>query len=347
MSEVENVENKDIKVEEVIVEVEEDKEEVKVQEPTYTNSYPLSGIGTNEEITQRPFAVMINNHPKARPQTGLNEADIVYEVLAEGYITRFLAIYQSEFPKVLGPIRSARDYYINLSKGYDSIYVAYGGSPEALKMLDDGVTDFINGIKLINGKQSFEDDHFYFRSKIRKAPHNVYITSGNLVKGAKAHQYKINQEVKPIPFLTKEQIEVIQGEAATEFRITYSDTYHSSVRYLYNEAKEKYLRFNGEKQTVDFETEQPLMLDNILIIETPHKVIDNAGRRNINLQKGGKGYLMQKGVYQEIEWKNIDGRILPFKEGQAVPFVPGKTWINIVPTYPGLDEAVSFIIKVD
>lgn len=78
---------------------------------------------------------MINNHPKARPQTGLTEADIVYEVLAEGEVTRFLAIFQSSNPKLIGPVRSSRDYYIELAKGYNSLYIAHGYSPEAKNYL--------------------------------------------------------------------------------------------------------------------------------------------------------------------------------------------------------------------
>ena len=74
------------------------KEEV-VKEPEFSNSYPLTGIGTNENTDQRAIAVMVNNHTKARPQSGLSKADIVYEILAEAEITRFLAVYQSEMPE--------------------------------------------------------------------------------------------------------------------------------------------------------------------------------------------------------------------------------------------------------
>ena len=89
---------------------------------------------------------MVNNHPLARPQSGLNKADIVYEIFAEGNVTRFLAIFQSEQPEKIGPVRSARDYYIELAKGYDSLYIAHGNSPEAKKMLDNGYIDNLNGL---------------------------------------------------------------------------------------------------------------------------------------------------------------------------------------------------------
>ena len=78
---------------------------------------------------------MVNNHPKARPQSGLHKADIVYEILAEGDVTRFLPYFQSEKPENIGPVRSARDYYIDLAKGLNALYIAHGYSPEAKKCL--------------------------------------------------------------------------------------------------------------------------------------------------------------------------------------------------------------------
>ena len=93
-------------------------------------------MGSSTEIEGRAVAVMINNHPAARPQSGLHKADIVYELLAEGDVTRFLAIFQSEQPDNIGPVRSARSYYIELAKGYDSLYIAHGNSPDAKKMLE-------------------------------------------------------------------------------------------------------------------------------------------------------------------------------------------------------------------
>ena len=107
--------------EETIIEKPEETDEAEVTEGKL--KYPLTGVSTDEEINARAVSVMVNNHPKARPQSGISKADVVYEILAESNITRFLAIYQSEFPENIGPIRSARDYYIELAKGYESLYI--------------------------------------------------------------------------------------------------------------------------------------------------------------------------------------------------------------------------------
>lgn len=91
---------------------------------------PLTGLKTEQKVTERrPVAVVVNNHPKARPQSGLSKADIVIEALAEGQITRFLAIFQSQMPETVGPVRSAREYFVTLSNGFDSIFVHHAGVP--------------------------------------------------------------------------------------------------------------------------------------------------------------------------------------------------------------------------
>src|SRR5699024_4509176 len=95
----------------------------------------------------------VNNHPKARPQSGLSQADVVFEILAEGSITRFLAIYQSEEPEVVGPVRSAREYYFDLANGYDAIYVYHGAANVADDMLQK------RGVENIDGTSYDNDGH--------------------------------------------------------------------------------------------------------------------------------------------------------------------------------------------
>ena len=144
------------------------------------------------EAEGRAVAVMINNHPLARPQSGLNKADIVYEMLAEGDVTRFLAVFQSEQPENVGPVRSARAYYIELAKGFNSLYIAHGYSPEAKEMLDNGYIDNLNGMVY--------DGTLFQRASFRKAPHNSYITYDNILKGAKQKGYEMEKAQLPLTF---------------------------------------------------------------------------------------------------------------------------------------------------
>lgn len=302
-----------------------------VKEETY--NFPLTGNKTDESdaIETRPVAVVVNNHPKARPQSGLNEADLIYELLAEGDVTRFLAIYQSGKPEAIGPVRSARDYFIELAEGYDALFVAHGWSPKAKEMLQSGSIDNINGISY--------DGTLFNRASNRKAPHNSYISYENIEKGAEMNDYAMEQKTEPLSFLSESEIKEIKGEQAEKVTVHYGNRY--SATYEYSQSDESYTRYNDHEQTVDYETNEPIALDNIFIVEANHRVVDDDGRREIDLSSGGHAILLQKGLVQHIKWENKDGRIVPkLADGQA-GFVHGRTWIHIIPQDPGIVEAVT------
>lgn len=306
-----------------ITEDKQEQEEVAVEEKEVRKVSPLTGLETSGETNQRPIAVMINNHPKARPQSGLYKADIVYEVLAEGNITRFLAIYQSEMPEVIGPIRSAREYYVDLSKGYDALYISHGWSPSAKKQLEAGEVDYLNGL--------FYDGTLFWRSRERKAPHNSYISYENIVKGAKEKKYELEANVEPLEFLSKEEVANLQGEATSKVSVKYGKSPNWQATYEYEEDEGRYTRISNNELTHDLESTKPVFIDNLFIVEMKHHIIDNEGRREIDLTSGGKGYLLQKGKINEVEWENQGGKIIPVKNGERVKLVPGHTWINIIP----------------
>lgn len=295
--------------------------------------FPLTGVGSEDKVEGRAVAVVVNNHPKARPQSGLHQADIIYELLAEGNVTRFLAIFQSEHPDNIGPIRSAREYYVELAKGYNSLFVAHGYSPEAEKMLKRGYVDNINGMQY--------DGSLFKRANFRVAPHNSYISFENILKGAEQNNFDMKNAPSSLTFLTEDELEALEGPAANTVHISYYDqTFNSSFEY--DHTLEKYKRFTNGVQMVDYDSEEQVLVDNVFVVETTHQVVDDAGRRDIDLISGGNAYLFQKGQMTAVEWKNKDGKILPYLNGEEVGLVPGKTWINVIPTSPGLEGAVSY-----
>lgn len=303
--------------------------EKKPEPPQIT--YPLTGLPAKDGvINRRVVSVMVNNYKLARPQSGLHKADIVYEVLAEGRITRFLAIFQSQTPEVIGPVRSARPYYIELNSGYGGIYIAHGWSPQAKEILQSGVTDYLQGL--------YYDGTLFKRATFRKAPHNSYIPYENVVKGAKEKDFSLTQDVKPLPFLTKDEEQDIAGEPIQKVTITYGKD--NVVGYVYHPEDGLFHReINGE-QAEDRETKTLLTAANVFIVSADHRFIDSYGRRAIDLHKGGPAYLLQKGKLQKVEWKNVDDRILPYKDGEPLKLVPGQTWINIIESKPGLEDVV-------
>ncbi|WP_345242620.1 DUF3048 domain-containing protein [Pontibacillus salipaludis] len=318
-------------------EMEQPKEETPVveQEPEFKNMYPLTGEKTNDDVSHRIMAVMVNNHSYARPQSGLNDADLVYEVLAEGSITRFVAFYHSHQPEVVGPVRSAREYYYTIAKGYNAIYLYHGAAEYIENQLKAGAIDHLNGMYYDNDRNLFKRESF------RSAPHNSYILLDAVYDIAKQKGYEVTKNHEPLPFLTEDEIQSLDGQEASSVKITYSNTPQETVTFKYNPEEETYARFNDGEATVDYHTKEATTVDNIFIVETGHRVIDSKLRRDIDLNSGGNGYLIQKGQVQQVTWKNEDGRIYPFKDGKKLGFVPGKTWVNVVPEQPGISQSVS------
>lgn len=292
--------------------------------------YPLTGLPADHLVDHRPFGVMINNAPQARPQSGVFRADIVYEVLAEGAVTRFLALFQSNKPDIIGPVRSARPYYVKLNNAYDAIYVHHGWSPQAKAFIQSTETNNINGLSY--------DGSLFQRVDFRQAPHNSYISYENMVRGAEDQGYELRDDLAPMTFLNDEEVQDLSEGKADNTSIDYLGRYQ--VRFTYQPGAETYVRSSDGKESADRETNTPITVSNVLIIEAPHRYIDSYPRREIDLQNGGKALLLQKGGARQIEWKNENGRIVPVKNGETVGFIPGQTWVNIVPADPGLDESV-------
>ncbi|WP_373895316.1 DUF3048 domain-containing protein [Virgibacillus natechei] len=299
------------------------------------NVFPLTGMETDAKVDNRIVGVMVNNHDAARPQSGLSQADIVFEMLAEGNITRFLAFYQSEMPEVVGPVRSAREYYFELATGYNALYVYHGAANFVNDMIED------RGIEHLDGAVYDNNGTLFKRESFREAPHNSYLQFAGVYDYAGEKGYDTTATSEPLPFLAEDEVQELPGDTANHVEIVYSNNPMQIVEFSYDENSKTYIRYNDREKSVDLNASDPIEADNVFIIEAEHEVIDDAGRRAIDLESGGNGYLFQKGNVQEVQWKNQDGRIVPVKDDVPVGFVPGKTWVNIVPTSPGIGQAVS------
>nr|WP_239534188.1 DUF3048 domain-containing protein [Thalassobacillus pellis] len=310
----------------------EEKEKEPAETAEKKQVYPLTGKVTDKSIDHRALAVMVNNHTKARPQTGLSDADIVYEVLAEGMITRFLAVFHSEIPDTIGPVRSARPYYVELAKGFDAIYIYHG----AAKFIDEQIQK--DGIDFLNGAYYDNDGKLFERASFREAPHNSYLLTSGIKDALERKGYDMEKKMEPLPFSEKGNA-ADGGKLVSKLKIVYSNNPLETVSYSYNKKSEKYVRSSDGELSVEYGKEKALAVDNVFIVETKHRVVDSAGRRKVDLTSGGKGYLLQKGKLHEVTWKNEDGRIVP----ENMEFVPGQTWINIVPEDPGISRSVSFM----
>ncbi|TYP54970.1 Protein of unknown function (DUF3048) [Thermosediminibacter litoriperuensis] len=285
---------------------------------------PLTGLGMDKDRGgRRPLAVMIENETSARPQSGLNKADVVYEALAEGGITRFLAVYLGEDAGEIGPVRSARPYFIDFAMEYDPVYVHYGASQSAYSDLQKN-----RNIHAIDG---IYDRVTFWRDKTRKAPHNAYTSTENILETAQKRGYLKPIDLKRWEF--NEGGDSLPGESLKEFELVYFKNY--TVKYVYDEDKEAYVRYINEKPHTDRKTGDPIVVKNIILQFMDTRVIDSEGRLAIKTTGSGTGYYISNGSYTRIKWQK-PGRFekteYTVEGGGQLKLNPGNTWIQILPS---------------
>lgn len=290
-----------------------------------TPVYPLTGLPAEAEMKQRPIMVMVENAPQARPQTGLDQADLVYEILAEGEITRFAAVFQSESPQAIGPVRSIRPYYVELGDGLDALIVHAGWSQDAMNMLA--------GRKLAHFDEVYGDGRYYWRDSKRKMPHNLYTSVELIREGAADKSFRTLWNGPIVTFAKPESVEaaaVSNGlQPAVRAVIPYLHGY--TVSYDYNAASGIYLRsMNGERH-LDAASGRPLGGANVIVCFAEHKVVDNDGRRAVDVFGPGRGVLLQQGMKREVTWERKNGLLRVYADGRELGWLPGQTWVQIVP----------------
>ncbi|PTM57485.1 DUF3048 domain-containing protein [Desmospora activa] len=267
-----------------------------------------------------PVMVMVNNQKQARPQSGLHEADWVVEVLAEGEITRFAAFYFGDYDGEVGPVRSLRPYYLDVAQGSGAVVAHAGGSPAALSLLKQRNWPHIDGI----GQGSAQ----FYRDPARKAPHNLYTSIGK-VRAATSADAEVSSESAVPLFDPKGAVE--GGEPAQRIDIRFHPLYEAGFRW--DEKSERYQRWTQGELHRDKESGEPLSGDNVMVIRADHRVLDSAGRRQVEWSTGGEGMLFQQGRARSIHWEYQGGWLLPVEEdGDVIPLLPGKTWVQVVPT---------------
>jgi len=291
---------------------------------------PLTGVYVAEEtIGQRPIVAMLDNHYGARPQAGLKDAEIVYEILAEGNITRYMAVFQTSLPENLGPIRSARPYYITRALEYDPYYVHVGGSEQAKKDIKSLNMADIDGLS--------SGSNVFWRTKHKRIPHNMYSNATAIIKEGNRKGYRTEVTFETPQF--NEVATTIEGVSCTELDIIYLQPtnrdktgYH--VGFTYNEETMLYERFVNGKPYSDEIDGTPLTTTNVIIQYATHKVLDNEGRLAVGFIGDGKGHYISSGKKMPITWEKKDRRGMTRyydETGSEIKFNPGKTWVQVVP----------------
>ena len=269
--------------------------------PYLTGEYnPLTGeLGYDTSLLKnRTVLVSVENSPQARPQWGIASADIVWEMVVEGGISRMLLMYAdaSRLPDKIGPTRSARHYFVELAEGFDSIFIHYGGSPQAYNAIKKQGTDDVDGMTY--------GDKLFPRDKTRNvsSEHRAYTTKENVIKGItdKAIRTEV-EEGKEKPFRFSPTPATLPDGTCTAVKVPFSNDY--TYNYTYDEATKLYMSALGDKPFMDDNgTQQSFTNIIICYVDVTPIPNDNKGRVTFDLSDG-EGVFISNGTYQNITWE--------------------------------------------
>jgi hypothetical protein len=289
-----------------------------------TKVSPLTGLAVSPDKANLPIVgVMIENlNPDARPQSGLQNAGVVYEALAEGGITRFQAFFQDDVPPTIGPVRSLRPYYITWGLEFNSPVAHAGGSADALNEVGP------LGMKDLNALSAASSG--FYRSTDRKAPHNLYTTSDKLE--ALLARFNFNQ---PPNFPASPRKADSPAAKAPHPSIHMDFSYAGyQVDYKYDASTNDYARNLGGVPHIDRNTGKQIHVKNIVVEMASVTVADSYGHMNIASVGRGNGWVLRDGDAIPITWikdSNTARTKLVDAAGKEVPLNAGNTWYEVVP----------------
>ena len=312
-------------------------------ESLYINK--LTGLPTTEQLSnQRPVAIMFNNIKAALPQHGIADMDVVYEAIVEGSITRLLGVTTNwQALTTLGSIRSSRDYYIDFSDAHNAIYIHAGGSDIAYGVLSQRKTDNIDGV---NGNAA--DSKAFYRDQARRKKgvsleHTMFTTGERLTQAIADNKFNTTLKdgfVSPLKFA--DTATDIGGENATYVYVpfsTYAQSYfdYNSETGVYDKGQYVSSKSSLDKHDsphLDGNTNAQLAFENIIIIYTSYRTIDDKGRQAVNFTGSGDGYYFSDGKGKKIKWERATrtgGYTLYEADGTTELLMnKGKTYIGVV-----------------
>lgn len=330
-----------------------------------TESCPLNGAKYSKQ--QRswwekhgPLGIMIENSTDARPQSGLSKADIIYEAIAEGGITRFLAVYYCQDAEVVGPVRSARTYFVDFLSEYGSfpLYAHVGGANT------DGPADAIGQIGQYGWRLNNDLDQFgtgnvtignkstlvYLRDYDRMGrtvatEHTMYSSTTKLWEYAKQERNLTNEnedgeswDENFTAYSIKEDLDVAKRPTTQAISFNFWDGYSDyAVDWKYNKSTNSYLRTNGGQPHTDLNTKKQLSVKNVVVLFMKESRANDGYEGNLHMIYGTKGTGDAK-IF--IDGKEIDGTwskknrtahlFIKDENGNDIEFNRGQIWFSVV-----------------
>lgn len=310
-----------------------------------SNSKPNEEPKTNDESKQeeqynwfvnpdsktRPFAVMINCHNNALPQSNVDKAYIVYELMVEGGITRMMALYKDVDVDKIGSVRSARSQYLGYVLENDAIYVSAGGSNEGINAIN----------KLGVNRMDVDNSNYGIRDKSLKRDweHTLFTSTEKLKLAAKNYNYKTTTDKGLLLNYSKDELDLSKYTSAKEannISIKYSD--YRTSKYSYDADSKSYLRFMNSTKNVDLNSGEQYKVKNIIVYGVNYSTFSSDGYwgyQKIDNIGSGEGYYITNGYAVPITWskKDLNSKtVYKIKEtNEELVVNNGNTYIQIYP----------------
>lgn len=284
----------------------------------------------------RPYAVMINNLNEARQvQSGLSKAYMVYELLAEGGITRFLALFRDVEVERIGSVRSARHYYLDYVLENDAIFVHWGWSPQAQTDISSLRIQNIHGL-------TYEGTYFYRDNPLGLAYEHTGFTNTELLDKARTNlKYPKDTDDGLLLNYSAKSIDLSkygETEQANDVNIIYSN--YNVVDYEYDAETKQYYRYANNQKHLDYNTGEQLVAKNIIVYDLAYVSIagDTKGRQELYNVGEGEGYYITEGKAVKITWEKSSRSaktVYKYENGEELVVNDGVTYIQIIPSSTG------------
>lgn len=285
----------------------------------------LDGVSVSDasatSVRAVPYAVMVENSSEAWPLSGVADANLVFEAPVEGSITRFMLVFDpATTSSQIGPVRSARPYYVDWAEGLGAMYAHVGGSPDALAKLSRAAS--------VTNLDQFYHGNDFWRSSSRYAPHNVYTSSDRLNEAAVREgvasgtsDFRSWNYVDEAP----ESSEISTGTIA----IPYLGAYRAS--WEYDPETRLYTRWQNGRIQRDANG-SIVTARNVVLLSSSASVLDHVGRLELQTVGSGDALVFHDGTVQRGMWRRSIGEHLRFEtvDGRDMHFGRGKTWISIL-----------------
>lgn len=284
--------------------------------------------------TDRPIAVMIDNHIDAMPQANISKAYAVYEIIVEGGETRLMALYKGQDLEKVGPIRSSRHYFLDYALENDAIYVHFGFSPQAKNDIAKLGVNNINGI--------YESEKDFWRVKDKYAPHNAVTNTQKILQLANKKGYRVTSDKESVLNYVGDEFDLESSIIADTVTIPYSTS--NTVKYEYDKDSKTYVRYSRGKKQVDWDTKETVTTKNIIITFAKNTRLndgENKDRQTLDNVKTLDGYYITNGKAIKITCEKTSraGQTI-YKDlnGKEIEVNDGNTFFQICP----IDSKVTF-----